>query len=134
MGSTLRIADIAVLRRIPVNVEPGEIYREIGIRSFGRGIFHKEPVTGASLGTKRVFEIQPGDLVLSNVFAWEGAIGLAGEAESGMIGSHRFMTYVVDPEAANANYLRHYFLSDHGLEQIRRASPWISWAESNARD
>jgi hypothetical protein len=123
MGGTLRIADIAVLRRIPVTVEPGEIYREIGIRSFGRGIFHKEPVTGASLGTKRVFEIHPGDLVLSNVFAWEGAIGLAGEAESGMIGSHRFMTYVVDPEAADANYLRHYFLSDHGLEQIRRASP-----------
>ena len=60
MGSTLRIADMAVLRRIPVNVEPGEMYREIGIRSFGRGIFRKEPVTGASLGTKRVFEIHPG--------------------------------------------------------------------------
>jgi hypothetical protein len=114
---------VAVLRRIPVNVEPGETYREIGIRSFGRGIFHKEPVTGASLGTKRVFEIHPGDLVLSNVFAWEGAVGLAGDAESGMIGSHRFMTYVVDPEVADASYLRHYFLSDRGLEQIRRASP-----------
>jgi type I restriction enzyme S subunit len=123
MGAALRMSDVAVLRRIPVNVEPGETYREIGIRSFGRGVFHKEPVTGASLGTKRVFEIHPGDLVLSNVFAWEGAIALAGEAESGMIGSHRFMTYVVDPEVADADYLRHYFLSDQGLEQIRRASP-----------
>ena len=40
-----------------------------------------------------------------------------------MIGSHRFMTYVVDPEVADANYLRHYFLSERGLDQIRRASP-----------
>lgn len=123
MVATFRIGDIAVLRRISVTVEPSEEYREIGIRSFGRGIFHKEPVTGATLGAKRVFEIHPGDLVLSNVFAWEGAIALARDAESGMIGSHRFMTYVVDAEVADANYLRHYFLSDHGLEQIRRASP-----------
>ena len=47
---------------------------EIGVRSFGRGIFHKEPIDGTALGNKRVFRIEPGDLVLSNVFAWEGAV------------------------------------------------------------
>lgn len=123
MTSEFRVGDIASLRRTPVALDPGDEYREIGLRSFGNGIFHKEPVTGAALGTKRVFEIHPGDLVLSNVFAWEGAIGLASHAESGFIGSHRFMTYVVDPELADANYLRYYFLSDYGLEQVRRASP-----------
>lgn len=123
MRSTFRVGDVATLRRTAVAVDPGDEYREIGLRSFGKGIFHKEPVTGAALGTKRVFEIHPGDLVLSNVFAWEGGIGLAGEPEEGMIGSHRFMTYVVDEEIADASYLRHYFLSDPGLEQIRRASP-----------
>lgn len=123
MRSEFRVGDIATLRRTAVVVDPADEYREIGLRSFGKGVFHKEPVTGATLGTKRVFEIQPGDLVLSNVFAREGAIGLASEAETGYIGSHRFMTYVVDPEVADANYLRYYFLSDHGLEQVRRASP-----------
>ena len=44
--------------------------------------------------TKRVFRIEPGDLVISNVFAWEGAIAVASDDEAGTIGSHRFMTFV----------------------------------------
>lgn len=120
---TVLVSEVATLRRERVEVDPSMVYREVGVRSFGKGLFHKEPVTGADLGTKRVFEIRPGDLILSNVFAWEGAIAVAGEAEEGMIGSHRFMTYVVDPARADARYLRHFFLSDGGLELIRRASP-----------
>ena len=119
----VRISEIAELRREPVTVEPEVMYREIGLRSFGKGVFHKGPVSGASIGTKRVFKILPGDLLLSNVFAWEGAIAVAGEEEAGFIGSHRFMTYVVDPSEANASYVRHFFLSEGGLELIRRASP-----------
>jgi hypothetical protein len=117
------MSDIARMRRETVTVDPDSTYREIGLRSFGKGVFHKEPVSGASLGTKRVFRIHPGDLLLSNVFAWEGAIAVASEAEAGLIGSHRFMTYVVDPSEASASYLRHFFLSEDGLELIRRASP-----------
>ncbi len=47
------------------------------------------------------FAIEPGDLLFSNVFAWEGAVALAGDAESGLIGSHRFMTYVVNGTVAD---------------------------------
>ncbi len=39
-------------------------------------------------------------MILSNVFAWEGAIAVAGVDEAGLVGSHRFMTYVVDPARA----------------------------------
>ena len=118
-----RVGDIARLRREPVAVDPLAAYREIGVRSFGKGIFHKEPVTGADLAEKRVFEIHPGDLVLNNVFAWEGAVALATELERGMIGSHRFMTYVPDTGESIANYLRYFFLCEQGLDLLRRASP-----------
>ncbi len=118
-----RVGDIVTLQRRQVIVDPGGRYEEIGVRSFGRGIFHKDPVLGVELGKKRVFEIRPGDLVISNVFAWEGAIAVAGRRESGRIGSHRFMTFQVDASRATASYLRYYFLSDPGLELIRAASP-----------
>jgi type I restriction enzyme S subunit len=117
------IKGLISLARRQVFPEPGRTYREIGIKSFGRGIFHKAPVTSADISEKRVFAIQPGDLVFSNVFAWEGAVALAGYEESGMIGSHRFMTYVTDGSVADARYLRHYFTSAQGLDVIRRASP-----------
>ncbi len=119
----VRVGDAIHLRRSQVKVDRGGQYGEIGVRSFGRGIFHKEPISGAKLGNKRVFWIEPGDLVLSNVFAWEGAIAVAGDGERGKIGSHRFMTYVADPEVAQVEYLCHYFLSDHGLPLIQNASP-----------
>lgn len=121
--TNVRIGDVLELERRPVEVNPASEYKEIGVRSFGQGIFHKDPVTGSELGNKRVFYIQPGDLVFSNVFAWEGAVALAGEKESGRIGSHRFMTYNVNKQLADPVYLSYFFCSDPGLTAIRNASP-----------
>jgi len=119
----VRVGDVLRLRRISVELDPVKVYEEIGLRSFGKGVFHKEPVSGASLGSKRVFEIHSGDLLLSNVFAWEGAIAVAGPSEGGKIGSHRYMTYVPSDGRIDTGWARYFFLSDHGLELIRRASP-----------
>lgn len=119
----VRVGDVLELQRRAVDVDITASYREIGVRSFGRGIFHKEPVSGLDLGNKRVFRIEPGDLVLSNVFAWEGAIALAGPDEEGRIGSHRFMTYRPVDEQIDAAWASWFFLSEVGLELIREASP-----------
>jgi type I restriction enzyme, S subunit len=56
------LGDLITRVRRPIAVEPAKRYAEIGVRSHGKGIFHKESVTGAELGTKKVFEI---DLVIS---------------------------------------------------------------------
>lgn len=119
----VRVGDLVELHRRAVEVEPDAEYREVGVRSFGRGIFHKEPIAGTDLGSKRVFRIEPGDLVISNVFAWEGAIAVASEAEEGMIGSHRFMTFRPKDDRTDTAWLAWFFLSEPGLEMIRRASP-----------
>ena len=119
----VRVGDVLELHRRAVEVDPSDEYREVGVRSFGRGIFHKEPIAGTDLGSKRVFRIEPGDLVISNVFAWEGAIAVASEAEEGMIGSHRFMTFRPKDDRTDTAWLAWFFLSEPGLELIRRASP-----------
>lgn len=118
-----RIGDLIELQRRWIEVDPLETYQEIGVRSFGRGIFHKEPVTGDILGKKRVLWIEPGDLVFNNVFAWEGAIGLASEAERGTSGSHRFMTYVPKSDGVDVHYLYYFFRCEEGVRLLERASP-----------
>src|ERR1700721_57294 len=117
------MAEIAPLLRRSVHVKPDEEYREIGIRSFARGVFHKRPTTGLEIGEKRVFSIEPGDLLFNIVFAWEGAVAVASEAERGMIGSHRFLTCVVNGDLADARYLFWWFSRGEGREQLLRASP-----------
>lgn len=117
-----RVGSVLDLQRRPVDVLPNEEYREIGVRSFARGIFLKPTVTGSGLGGKRVFHVAPGDLVVSNIFAWEGAVAIAGAECEGTIGSHRFMTWA-SKGGVDAAYVAHYLASDWGLEQLRRASP-----------
>lgn len=117
------VKEFMELIRRPVTPDPTKEYVEIGVRSFGRGIFHKEPVTGATLGSKRVFEIHGDELVFNNVFAWEGAVATTSHEEEGAIGSHRFMTYQVDPGIADLRYLSYFFQSDPGLKAVRAASP-----------
>ncbi|MEV8114684.1 hypothetical protein AB0O69_07340 [Streptomyces xiamenensis] len=117
------VDELITLVRRPVRLEASTQYREIGIRSFGNGIFHKDPVSGQEIGSKKVFWIEPGDLVFSNIFAWEGAVAIASEAEEGMIGSHRFMTYHVNEELADTRYLHRYFYGGPGIDVIRQASP-----------
>ena len=56
------LSEVLQLQRRWIDVQPMETYREIGIRSFGNGIFHKSPIHGSDLGGKRVLRIEPGDL------------------------------------------------------------------------
>lgn len=114
---------IAPVCRRPVKVAPDGIYHEIGIRSFGKGTFHKAPVEGAAIGDKRIFKIAPGDLLFSNVFAWEGAIAVAQPCDADRVGSHRFIACRVDAGLAVPEFLCRYLLTPEGLDQIKQASP-----------
>jgi type I restriction enzyme S subunit len=118
------MGDILELVREPVDIDPARPYRKIGIRSFGKGIFHYDPMPGDQLGKLRFFRLRANELVLSNIKAWEGAIAVSGESDEGLVASNRFLTY--RPRTAHSvdvRYLKYFLLSDPGSELIQRASP-----------
>jgi len=98
-------------------------YRELGARSFGKGLFIKPDFNGADATWQKPVWIKAGDLVLSNIKAWEGAIAIAGEIHDECIASHRYIACVTDPELVTVGFLAYYLLSEEGLEQIGFASP-----------
>ena len=114
---------VAPLVRRPVEIDPLEGYPELGIRSFGKGSFHKPSLQGSSVGSKKLFRIAEGDLVFNIVFAWEGAVAVAKRGDNGRFGSHRFLTCVTDLNVALPEFLCFHFLTDGGLEQLGKASP-----------
>lgn len=115
--------EVAELHRRRVIVEPDGSYKELGVRSFGKGTFHKPALTGTEIGSKRIFHIEPDDLVFNIVFAWEGAVAVVKSEDAGRVGSHRFLTYVPDPQQATAKFLAFHFLTYKGLEDLGKASP-----------
>ncbi|HIP11183.1 MAG TPA: hypothetical protein EYG73_00555, partial [Arcobacter sp.] len=107
----------------PVEVNALEEYRQIGTRSHGKGIFHKERVTGKELGNKRVFWVHEKALVINIVFAWEHSIALTSEREKGFIASHRFPMYLPKENRCNLNFLLEFFLRKYGKYLLGLASP-----------
>ncbi len=118
-----RVGKVLRLERVPVDPDPAVEYVSIGIRSFGKGIFHYEPKLGDQLGSLRFFEVRPNRLVLSNIKGWEGAIGVSSDADAACIASNRFLSYLPIDDQIDVRWARWYFLSDSGIELIQRASP-----------
>ncbi len=115
--------EVAPIVRREVKLNEEELYPELGIRCFGKGTFHKPALTGLEVATKKIFQIKKGDLVFSNVFAWEGGIAVAKEEDNNRYGSHRFISCVADKEKALQEFLCFHFLSPKGLEDINACSP-----------
>jgi type I restriction enzyme, S subunit len=70
---------VAPIKRRPVQIEPSGIYPELGVRSFGRGLFEKPNIIGSEVAWQKLFRIHAGDIVFSNIKAWEGAFAVARE-------------------------------------------------------
>ena len=121
--SIVSVGEVVEKQAIPVNVHPDKYYREIGIRSHGKGLFHKEPVQGIELGNKRVFEIVPNCLVVNIVFAWERAVSKTTADEIGMIASHRFPMYKPKEGVLDLDYIVRYLITDKGKQLLELASP-----------
>lgn len=118
-----KIASLLNKASFAVSVEPEKMYREIGIRSHGKGIFHKEPVRGKVIGDKRVFHVVQDALVLNIVFAWEQAVATTSKNEVGMIASHRFPMYLAKPGKCDVEYVKGFFLTNEGKRLLGVASP-----------
>ncbi len=117
------IGDLLKRIRRPVDVQYDTVYREIGIRSHCKGIFHKPETTGKMIGNKRVFWVESGCLVFNIIFAWEQAVAMTSDDEAGMIASHRFPMYQSRDGKLLPEYAWRYFSTPKGKYDLNIASP-----------
>jgi type I restriction enzyme S subunit len=117
------ISDITTRVVNPVSVEAGVEYTQIGIRSHGRGIFHKDKTTSVDIGNKRVFWIEPNLFIVNIVFAWEQAVAVTSDDDVGKIASHRFPMFKAKNNEVTTEYLHRFFLTKRGKHLLGLASP-----------
>lgn len=91
------------LREVP---KPSQKFFALGIRSHGKGIFHKNDFEPQDLAMDVLYEVKENDLILNITFAWEQAIAIAGKEDNGGLVSHRFPTYTFKGTMANVEFFR----------------------------
>ena len=96
----------------PVTIIDGDEYVALGLYNRGRGLFHKPVTLGKDMGDSSFFYVEEGDLILSGQFAWEGAVTMATEKETGCVVSHRYP--VIRGKSIATEYLFALFMTNFG--------------------
>ena len=120
--TTLPLGEVDPIVRWPIKLDRSARYREIGARSFGKGLFAKPEFDGAAATWEKPVLIAKGDLVFSNVKVRDGAISGATDVHDGCIASHRYVTCVPRADLAAPEFWARYLLSTKGLAPVGQAS------------
>ncbi|MBG0816011.1 N-6 DNA methylase [Planomonospora sp. ID82291] len=124
--SRVRISEVLKADRRPIDIDPEKNYRALGLRSFGKGTIRYPPAPGAELSKLRYFTFPQDALVLSNIKAWEGAVGVTAAKDVECVASNRFLFYVPIDSRVNIGFVRYYFLTRAGLAAIGSCSPGMA--------
>ena len=117
------LGEVAPLNRRPVCVELDGRYPQVSVRSFGRGTFHNPPLLGTEITWQKPFLVNCGDILISNIKAWEGAIAVATPIDNGRVASHRYLTCEPIRHVATSRFICFHLLTTEGLHAIGEASP-----------
>lgn len=121
--STPRLRFENISRRVlrPVVLSEHHELVRLGLYNRGRGIFKKLAADQEGMGDSDFFFVEPGDLILSGQFAWEGSVALASEDEQGCVVSHRYPVFKAIAGISTA-YLLGLFRSSYGDFLLNEAS------------
>ena len=103
--------------------KPTENYLALGLRSHGKGVFHKTDFDPASIAMETMYEVKENDLIINITFAWEHAVAIVSKEDEGGLVSHRFPTYSFNNKNAIPDFFRHYILQKRFKFLLESISP-----------
>jgi type I restriction enzyme, S subunit len=84
-------------------------YPNLGIYSFGRGLFPKPPIEGVATSAAVLRQVKAGQFIYSRLFAFEGAYGIVTDEYDGSYVSAEYPTFECDPAVVRIEFLEAYF-------------------------
>lgn len=103
-------------------VIPNRSYPNLGIYSFGRGLFHKSPIDGFATSATSLRRVRAGQFIYSRLFAFEGAYGMVTNEFDGAFVSAEYPTFDCDPTQIRAEFLAAYFRAAHVWKAVAAGS------------
>jgi type I restriction enzyme, S subunit len=119
-NSTIGAFAKPIIRKV---TKPSKPYVALGIRSHFKGTFQRNVEDPNSLSMDTLYKVKKDDLIVNITFAWEGAIALVKEEDEKCYVSHRFPTYRIIQEKAEASFVRQLILSSRMKYDLSNISP-----------
>jgi type I restriction enzyme, S subunit len=102
---TVSLRDVLNLDLIRVPVDPSATYPMVGVYSFGRGLFHREPVENGATSYREFYRLKADHVVMSQLFGWEGALALSSDEFEDHFVSPQFPTFLCDESRLDRRFL-----------------------------
>lgn len=103
--------------------KPITTYLALGIRSHGKGLFHKPESDPKAIAMDKLYEVKENDFIVNITFAWEHAVAIVNKEDVGGLVSHRFPTYVIDKNIVSVEFFRHFILQPFFKQMLDNISP-----------
>jgi type I restriction enzyme S subunit len=100
-----RLGEIIKLNEDQERIALDGSYPQVGVKSFGGGLFPKAPVDGTATTYRTFNRLYEGALLLSQVKGWEGAIAVCPGELAGWFVSPEYRTFRCIPTEARPGYL-----------------------------
>ncbi|MFI0418655.1 restriction endonuclease subunit S [Spongiactinospora sp. 9N601] len=101
------LGEAITLARCSVSVNADHEYRIAGIYSFGKGLIKRPIITGNETAYKALSRLNTGQLVMSKLNAWEGALTVVPEEFSGAHVSPEYPVFDIIEAEADVRYISH---------------------------
>ncbi len=103
-------------------VVPDKYYPNLGIYSFGRGLFHKPPIQGFQTSATSLNKVCAGQFIYSRLFAFEGSYGIVTDEFDRHFVSNEYPTFTCDMTKILPEFLYAYFKRPGVWSQIAAGS------------
>lgn len=130
---TVALSKLIELHEEHEPVQPGCEYPQVGVRSFGRGLFPKTSVEAADTTYRAFNKLYSGAIVLSQVKGWEGALALTPPGLVGRFASPEYRTFRCIEGEACAGYLAELFKTQWFWSKLQGATRGVGARRERTR-
>lgn len=105
----------------PVEV-PHSGYERLGIRSYGKGVFHEYVEAGKEITTAQLHRVAAHNFIVNITFAWEHAVAVTSDEDAGKLVSHRFPQFSM-ADGVYDQFLKYLILDARFRHHLLLSSP-----------
>lgn len=120
------LGDVLEPVRREVRLEDGKVYKLLGVKWYGLGVFVREEKTGKEIKADKLYQVKTGDFIYNRLFAWKSSFAIITEEFNGCLVSNEFPVFVPKNQDVNLQFILRYVLQPHIIEQVNRLSGGMS--------